>query len=330
MLMNKINNYTTMKTSNKMANRAGKYPRFLIILTVIIVIFAAINLWLIFWYIPNLANNNIKNISSKYKFLDPTQGFYEKKDLIVNIQPLRDELNEIGKNKDISIYFEYLPTGANIAVNKDLALWPGSLMKIPVAMAVMKKVENKEWKLENELVLFNEDKDQYFGELYKEPIGTRFTIKKLLEEMLINSDNTATLIFMRNIERKELDGVLAHLGIEDILNSDQKITAKNYSIFWRSLFTSSFLSLEHSQQLLELMTLSPAINYLKQGMPENIIFSHKIGVLDSESTYSDSGIVYIASRSYILTVMMREPDQKKMKQTMKEISEKVYRYIASY
>lgn len=270
----------------------------------------------------------IEKMKNQYKFLDPAQGFYKQKDLIVDFQPLRNELNEIGKNKNISIYFEYLPTGANISVNKDIALWPASLMKIPVAMAVMKKIEKGEWKLENELVLFNDDKDSRFGELYKEPVGSRFTILKLLDEMLINSDNTSRSIFMRNLDVSEITEVLENLGIEDVFNEDREVTTKKFSIFWRSLFVASYLSPEHSQKLLEIMNQSPSQNYLRQGMPENIPFSHKIGV--SDDVYSDSGISYAPNRPFIITVMMREKDENKMEETMKLIMEKSYNYVANY
>lgn len=273
-------------------------------------------------------NISIEKIKNQYKFLDPAQGFYRQKDLIVDIQPLRDELNEIGKNKNISIYFEYLPTGANIAINKDIALWPASLMKIPVAMAVMKKIEKGEWKLENELVLFNDDKDSRFGELYKKPVGSRFTIRELLDEMLINSDNTSRSIFMRNLDASEITEVLEHLGIEDVFNKDREVTTKKFSIFWRSLFAASYLSPEHSQKLLEIMNQSSSVDYLRQGIPENIPLSHKIGV--SDDVYSDSGIVYAPNRPFIITVMMREKDESKVKESMKLIIEKSYNYVANY
>lgn len=269
-----------------------------------------------------------KNRPSQYAFLDPARNFYDQKDLIIDFQSLREEMNKLGENKNISIYFEFLNTGANISVNKDTTFWPASLMKIPIAIAVMKKIEKGEWKLSNELVLMQEDKNEKYGMLYTAAAGTRFTIEKLLEEMLINSDNTARTIFIRNLEERELDEVTLHLGIEDIFNSDNEIGTKKYSIFWRSLFTSSYLSSEHSQKLIEIMAQSSAKNYLLQGIDQNVLFSHKIGVYNE--IHADSGIVYAARRPYILTVMIKESDQNKAEEMMKNISQKVYTYVSSY
>jgi len=44
-----------------------------------------------------------------------------------------------------SVYFEYLPTGANISINKDAEFFPASLLKVPVAMAIAKKIDKREW-----------------------------------------------------------------------------------------------------------------------------------------------------------------------------------------
>lgn len=85
-----------------------------------------------------------------------------EENIITTLQPIRLKFNEIvQKNgpKSISIYFEYLNTGANISINQDLRILPASLIKVPLAMAVMKKIERGEWLLSNELILMKEDRD---------------------------------------------------------------------------------------------------------------------------------------------------------------------------
>src|SRR3989344_6090143 len=58
--------------------------------------------------------------SSKFSLLNPARAFIKQKDLIVNFQPLRDYLNDkYEADPNVSVYFEYLPTGASIAINKD-------------------------------------------------------------------------------------------------------------------------------------------------------------------------------------------------------------------
>lgn len=279
------------------------------------------------------------------KFLNPALKVLDKKDLIVNFQELRDSLTskyEVRNDYLISIYFEYLPTGANIAINKDERIWPASLIKIPIAMAVMKKVQDSKWKLTNELVILDQDKDNEYGSLYKEPTGTTLTIQKFLEETLINSDNTAHFVLLRNLDSGELEDVYVHLGMDDIIDAlkkspkkdaetDNRITAKRYSIFFRSLYNSTFLSQEYSQLFLSILEKAPH-ELLSAGIPENISFVHKTGVRVDEAVRADSGIVYVPGRPYIITVMVQQKDKGKLNEAVvnklfEDISSEIYTYV---
>jgi len=303
------------------------------IFTILIFSLVIFSLWTWIYYIPQKVKLNAA-VDDKYEFLDPLRKVVDKKDRLIGFENLREELNKYGQdpNNVISIYFEYLPTGGNISVNKDVAFYPASLVKIPMSIAVMKKIEKEEWKLSNELILMASDKNPGFGQLYKESIGTRFSIENLLKELLINSDNTAHQIFYRNISNDELFKVHEHLGIEDAYNSKGAITVKNFSTFFRSLYMASYLNAENSNYLLKVMSQSSAKEYLSAGLPEDIIFAHKIGVDEEKKIYSDSGIVYINKRPYLLTVAIlnktnqTEGDTKKI---MHEISSKVYEYIST-
>ena len=132
--MKSDNNFKILKQPSK------KYFYIVIILIVGLVISVAANGWLFFGPSGNALKVSIEKIKNQYNLLNPARKLINQEDLIINIQSLRDELSEIGKNKNISIYFEYLPTGANISINKDAEFWPASLLKLPVAMAAGKKI----------------------------------------------------------------------------------------------------------------------------------------------------------------------------------------------
>ena len=268
--------------------------------------------------------------TNKYPLLDPDHGMYEQKDLIINVQTLRNQFEEIGKDQNVSVYFEFLNTGANISINKDIEIWPASLMKIPIAIAAMKKVEDGEWKLEKKFTIKDEDKNADFGSMYLKPTGSTVSLEELLNELLINSDNTARNILAQNLSIQEIEEVLVHIGIEYDFKNDAKISSKKYAVIWRALYSSSYLSPENSQRLIKIMTKSSAKNYLAPGIPESVEFSHKIGVLHDEKTYADAGIVYVQNRPYILVVMTKNYSQQESEEIMKDISEKAYKYISEY
>lgn len=286
-----------------------------------------------------------------YQHLNPSVNLIDQANLLVNFEPLRQKLMARYEKHDdylVSLYFEYLPTGANINVNRDQNIWPASLIKIPVAMNAMKKVEEGTWKLDNELVILDEDKDPEFGSLYKQPTGTTFTIKRFLEESLINSDNTAHFVLLRNIDAEELEQTYRHLGMDDIIDGlkkapqdkeyDNRITAKRYTIFFRSLYNATFLSPEYSELFLDILERAPK-EYLNLGMPADVKFVHKTGIRTDEHVWADSGIVYIPGRPYLITVMIQKknaPDTdrisdettEEVKQIFKDIGNDIYTYVA--
>lgn len=284
-------------------------------------------------------------VVNPFPLLDPGAVSSHDQDLLVRFQPLREKLNALyANNPDFSVglYFEYLPTGSNISVNNDLAMWPASLIKIPVAMAALKKVERGDWQLSNELVILDEDKDASFGQLYTKPSGTTMTIEDLLRAVLIDSDNTAHFVLLRNLESSELEDVFFHLGLDETLKSlksspdeseqDNRITAKNYSVFFRSLFNSTYLLPENSELFLSMLAEGKH-EYLQPGLPAEVAFAHKTGIRADDSVWADSGIVYEPKRPYILTVMLqkRHPestvDERDAQALFKEVSTEVYSYV---
>jgi hypothetical protein len=92
--------------------------------------------------------------------IDPARPLYSDENLVTNIEPLRKFLKSLPEREkdkaDISIYFEVLTTGANVSVNADLKLWPASLAKLPLAMVVMKKIEEGSLQ-ENSKIVFTKD-----------------------------------------------------------------------------------------------------------------------------------------------------------------------------
>lgn len=296
------------------------------------------------FYVPRLKNNQQRFVN-QYPFLNPGAALVDKGDLLVNFQTLRDSLIGKYEKRDdylISLYFEYLPTGANISLNKDEKIWPASLIKIPVAMAAMKKVETGKWKLSNELVILDEDKDSEYGQLYLKPSGTALSIKEFLKETLAHSDNTAHFVLLRNLDGNELEDVYSHLGLDDIIDAlkrtprgaetDNRITAKRYSVFFRSLYNATYLTPEYSQLFLDILKDAPR-EYLSQGLPADIEFMHKTGIRVDEAVQADAGIFYIPGRPYLLTVMIQRKDKAlgingEAEKIFAGISKEIYDYVA--
>ena len=112
--------------------------------------------------------------------------------------------------------------------------------------------------------------------------------------------------------------------------ADNRITAKRYSIFFRSLYNATYLDQEHSELFLEILKQAPR-DLLGNGIPKEIPFVHKTGVRIDEAVRADSGIVYAHGRPYIITVMIQKKkgalDEKEVGLMFEDISRKIHHYV---
>lgn len=291
-----------------------------------------------------LKSNNIQKETSKYTYIDISRNFILQEHYITNIQPLRNEIKKMAEefgNDKVSIYIEFLNTGANISINPENYIWPASLLKLPLGMGVMKKVELGEWDLNSQLVLIAGDIDNRSGDqnsrINSSPMGTRFTVSELLVELLTNSDNSAYDILARNTSNSDIQRLIDAVGLDQLATDNGKISAKEYSRLLRSLYTASFLNRENSQKVLMWLDDSAFDNYISRGIPQEIPFPHKYGRNIKSNVYADSGIVYLSNRPYIISIMVQgdvgktsEEEQQKALKFIEEVSSKTYNYFLNF
>lgn len=268
---------------------------------------------------------------SQYKLLDPMREFMPQSAYRINIQDLRVYLYGLGEKypDNISIYYETINTGANISIGKDLRLFPASLSKLVQAILIVKKVEDGKLKWDQELKPIEGDISSDSGELYKTIGSKKLTVGYLLDELLINSDNTAQNIFRHQLDIPDYILFQQTTGLEDLYNEKGFISAKEYTRILRVLYTSNYLKPENSEKILELMSQSKFKDYLFQGIPEGVKFAHKYGENVQYNIFADSGIVYVEDRPYMLTVIIKGKDSSMETRNwavglMKEISERAY------
>lgn len=149
--------------------------------------------------------------------------------------------------------------------------------------------------------------------------------------MLLNSDNTAYRILYRNMSFDDLQDVLINLGLEDLFNEEGKMSSKEYTRLIRALYSATYLDEEYSQLLLDILSRTSYDAYLGQGIPDTVKFSHKIGENVDEKVISDSGVVYVDGRPYMISVMIdySKIGHEKALQILKDISQIGYDYIST-
>lgn len=271
--------------------------------------------------------------------LDPELNQYPPNDMIVNLQPVRDNLEKLAKEHetsfDMSIYIEILNTGAHASINREVRILPASLTKLPLGMAIMRKVQNQELDLKEPITLTPEDLNSESGNLYQDGAGSTHTVQKLLEHMLKNSDNTAYNALRGLTSSADLDSVVNTVGLGEIFKAGGSLSATEYARLLRALYSSAYINRKNSAFLLNLLTKSNFTDFLSAGLPPRTVFAHKWGGNIREGVYADAGIVYLPNRPYMLIVLLHEKnnttqDTKKVTEIMKNIATFTHTYVKLY
>jgi len=276
--------------------------------------------------------------SSSYAFINPIVTSNLDKHFIINFSPLKKQLIEIQKKylQKTYIYFDYLNNAAWVGLNERDPFTAASTIKVPLAMAVYKAVEEKKLKTSDAYSLIELDLREDFGELYKAGTDSQFTVEDLVKIMLEQSDNTAMnalLNILRSIGINDpFSDVYAFMGW-DIFSgigeapNYQKITLKTLSNMFISLYNAKYVNVKNSQKILEFLANTPFNDKIVAGVPENIAVAHKIGISAGDETFSDCGIVYAPNRHYLLCLGINGGDEKTANKFMTETSKAVYKYV---
>lgn len=256
-------------------------------------------------------------------------------DILINFLELRRSLRAevaLYGDEQFGVYFEYLPTGTNIGVNDRIEFHAASLFKVPVIMAYYHARERGYIKGDPLLTLDKDSIDNEFGNLWKKGVGYKLKSSKAVELTLTESDNTAAKSLVPLIEESDFNSVYEGLDID--LKSDDEgalISAKAYSSILKSLYFSSVINKDSSQEILEMLTRTKFPDKISAGVPVDVPVAHKIGDFiadDGKEGYRDCGIVYVPRRPYILC-MFSVGDEQVARERMQTVSRMIYDYVSS-
>ncbi len=97
------------------------------------------------------------------------------------------------------VHVEDLGSGETFSVNAEQAWYLASGVKLPVAVETLRQVDQGRLALDRTIRLEEADKLDGAGETNSQAAGTRLSVRYLLEQMLIHSDNTASDLLIRQV-----------------------------------------------------------------------------------------------------------------------------------
>lgn len=245
-----------------------------------------------------------------------------------------EEAIALDKAKHISVYFRNLNTGTWIGVNENEEYSPASLLKIPVAIAAMRRAEVDSYFLQKRVKYANRLIDiatPNMNDTVYLRMGQVYTMEELIYHMVAESDNEAMMLVLNNTGDALTGKVMNDLGIIKGVDGDKNnfVSVREYSSMFRLLFNATYLSKDKSEQLLSIMSKSKYNDALVAGVPAGIKVAHKFGerAFDTTTTRQlhDCGIVYLPRLPYLLCVMTRGDDFNELTKVIADISDIVYR-----
>lgn len=121
-------------------------------------------------------------------------------------------LLEAGFDGELGVHVRNLDTGVRLGWRDEEYWYLASLVKVPVAIELMSRVERGEMTLDERLTLTRRDYVDGAGSTNWAAPGNALPLRQLLESMLVVSDNTASDMLMR------------HLGLERINERAHRLT----------------------------------------------------------------------------------------------------------
>ncbi len=274
-----------------------------------------------------------------FKFVHPlllTDIPNESEDLL----SLKNEINtfieskkSIGEISNASVYFRELNDGSWMNINGNEGFHPGSLIKIPILLTYLKYAEdnptllNKQIKYEK---VFSNMPTQEFPDKMIQ-VGKSYKANELLEAMIENSDNAATMLLIQNVNMNGFKKLFTDIGLpEPPENSPNfSISAVDVSKFLRILYSSTYLKTASSEYALTLLSKSTFQLGIAHAIPKEISIVHKFGEQGTPlgKELHEIAIIYLNNNPYLLTIMTQGKEMDKLPPILSEISKITYNHL---
>lgn len=239
---------------------------------------------------------------------------------------------EMNTSEQVSVFYRDLINGPQIEINSNERFAAASLLKVPILIYYMKLAEKDPSALHKKIKFIAKDSKVSFAVQTITPPsvlkdGDEYAVDELLSRMITFSDNYSAELLLKNQPELNISQLLMDMGIAlDNIENDYWISVRGYSSIFRILYNATYLSSTMSNASLQLLSLSHFKLGLRAALPAEIKVSTKFGERESNnmSQFHDCGIVYHPQRPYILCIMTKGRDAKKLITTIRDLSHIVW------
>lgn len=254
-----------------------------------------------------------------------------------NISHLIDQYKANNKATNVSVYYKDLNNGRWFGLDTDEVYSPGSMLKVMTMIAYFKYAE-RDYSILSHKLYYDGVADQNVQEnLPSKHQITKgwYTVEDLISYMVKYSDNNAARLLnahLNQIDPSFLNQPFLDLGLDTISTTDDYLTISDYSLFFRVLYNSTYLSREMSERALGIMTQTDFTKGISRDLPAGITVAQKFGefsIVDETGNplkreLHNCGIVYDKDAPYLLCVMTKGIAFPDLEDIIAEISSTIY------
>jgi hypothetical protein len=298
--------------------------------------------WLHLYYYLNMQDRSadiiqVREDSADYKFINPLLFVADVrnvespkyKNLEKSVENYITEAKKQGQAKNISFFFRDLNQAGWTGVGQEDLYNPGSMLKVSVLIAYFKIADEKDSSTLSSLAYYRPTNDpgQNYKPHYKLKPGY-YTLKELLTQMIVESDNDA-LHILNDLHIDEILKIYKDLRLPDPLNEQTElISPREYSRLFRVLYNVGYISNKYSEEALRILSQTGFKDGLVAGVSSSTIsIAHKFGesttIVNGEiedKQLHDCGNVYYPGKPYFICIMTKGSDFPTLSKIISDIS----------
>ncbi len=214
-----------------------------------------------------------------------------------------------------SFYFEDLTSGYSYAYNENVSMTAAGCMKLPIAVSLIKMVEEEKVNFMDRIKI--ETVDKVYGTGIIHEFNERdYTVFELMVIMLIQSDNTAANKIIDIVGMDRINDDIKEMGLKNTklnrktkderskeTNVENITSAKDLSMIWKHLYKGDFLNKENSQMLIDILQRQQIKNKLGLYLCDDlkVEISSKTG--DKKGVENDTEFITLHQGTFVFTVL---------------------------
>jgi beta-lactamase class A len=240
--------------------------------------------------------------------MDCASGVFEGRidQLLKILEPARGEW---------AVVIEDLDGQGSLRLNARSPFTAASVIKIPIMMTAFHKARDGKLRLDDTIIMGNEDKVGGSGVLREFHSGLALTLLDCIHMMIVVSDNTGTNLTMDAVGREEVNQYMVDKGCESSRLEAHlmrpkpegpwnKVTASDIALLLKGLADRTIENPGDCDTMIDIMKRQQYNHKMPRFLPKGVICAHKTG--EVRGVTHDAGIVYGPSAQFVIVCLSQK------------------------